>query len=136
MHNHLNTRSIVQNFRCPRVNLQHPSRKSHDRSNFIQKLISKIESSLKFQYLNSMISKIHSYITNLGGLSILIYFTISWSGSMLAQAYLSLPKSGPKITIDRPTALTYPSNGKFESEKTFLFPPISIGPKRADKSPT
>lgn len=80
---------------------------------------------------------------------------------MLAQANLSPENSGPKMTIERPTAETGPSNGKLESIKTFLSPPISrergrksdtfregrrggvanipklpIGPKRLPTSPT
>lgn len=55
---------------------------------------------------------------------------------MFAQAYLFDCLFGPIITIERPTALTSPSRGKFESVKTFLCSPMSMVPKRADRSPT
>lgn len=40
------------------------------------------------------------------------------------------------MTIDRPIAVTDPSNGKFASDNTNLFKPMSIVPNLADKSPT
>lgn len=55
---------------------------------------------------------------------------------MLAQAYLSPPLLGVKITIDRPKALTSPSSGKLASVKTLLWRPISIVPNLAERSPT
>lgn len=40
------------------------------------------------------------------------------------------------MTIDLPMAATVPSKGKFGSEKTFRSSPISMGPSRAEMSPT
>lgn len=77
-----------------------------------------------------------TYKTNLGGLSMLTYFTMSWSASILAQANRSLECSGPMMTIDRPKALWSPSSGKFGSDMTLLCTPMSIVPKRAETSPT
>lgn len=75
-------------------------------------------------------------MTNLGGFSILAYLIISKSGSIFAQAYLKDSLLGPKITIDLPIAEIGPSKGRFESVTTFRLSPMSIVPKRADKSPT
>lgn len=66
-----------------------------------------------------------TYTTNFGGFCKLMYLTMSWSGSMLAQAYRSDEKFGPKMTIDRPTALWTPSSGKFWSENTTRLFPMS-----------
>lgn len=56
----------------------------------------------------------------------LMNLTISWSGSMFPQAYLSQDPFGPKITIDLPIAPTGPSSGKFVSVKTTLLSPRSV----------
>lgn len=77
-----------------------------------------------------------TYITKRGGFLMFVYFTISLSGSMLAHANLFVPKFVSKITIDLPIADIGPPNGKFESVKTCLCNPISIGPNRPDISPT
>lgn len=77
-----------------------------------------------------------TYKTNLGGFSMLAYLIMSLSGSMFAQAYRFDCLLGLIITMERPSAVTSPSSGKFESVNTFLCRPMSMVPRRADRSPT